>query len=120
MTITATTRHEQQSPEPPTLLLAFALGVNTWQLACTTGPAPRPRERRVPAREIGAVREDIVRATQRFGVPAAARVVSCDEAGRDGFWRHRAWVAQGEGRGRGIASGGEAPLSVGEDGSARW
>jgi hypothetical protein len=33
-------------------------------------------------------REDTARAKQRFGVPAAGRVVSCDEAGRDGFRRH--------------------------------
>jgi transposase len=95
MTITATTRHDQHSTEQPTLFLAFELGVNTWKLACTTGPAQRPRERSVPARDIAAVREEIVRAKQRFGVPEAARVVSCYEAGRDGFWLHRALVAQG-------------------------
>jgi transposase len=95
MTITATTRHEQQSTEQPTLFLAFELGVNTWQLACTTRPAQRPRERRVPARDLAAVREEIVRAKQRFGVPEATRVVSCDEAGRDGFCLHRALAAQG-------------------------
>jgi transposase len=95
MTITATTRQDQQSTEQPTLFLAFELGVNTWKLACTTGPAQRPRERSVPARDIAAVWEEIVRAKQRFGVPEAARVVSCYEAGRDGFWLHRALVAQG-------------------------
>jgi transposase len=95
MTITATTPHDQQSTEQPTLFLAFEFGVNTWTLACTTGAAQRPRERRVPAREIAAVREEMARAKQRFGVPEAARVVSCYEAGRDGFWLHRALVAQG-------------------------
>jgi transposase len=95
MTITATTQHDQQSAEQPTLFLAFELGVNTWKLACTTGPAQRPRERSVPARDIATVREEIARAKQRFGVPEAARVVSCYEAGRDGFWLHRALVAQG-------------------------
>jgi transposase len=95
MTITATTRHDQQSTEQPTLFLACELGVNPWKLACTTGPAQRPRERRVPARDLAAVREESVGATQRFGVPEAARVVSGSEAGRAGFWLHRALVAQG-------------------------
>jgi transposase len=95
MTLTATTLHDQQSTEQPTLFLAFELGVNTWKLACTTGAAQRPRERSVPARDIAAVQEEIARAKQRFGVPEAARVVSCYEAGRDGFWLHRALVAQG-------------------------
>jgi transposase len=95
MPITATTRHEQQSPEQPTLVLAFELGVKTWKLAGTTGPAQRPRERRVPARDIAAGREESVRAQPRLGVPEAARVVSGYEADRDGVWLHRALVAQG-------------------------
>jgi transposase len=95
MTRTATTQHAQQSAEQPTLFRAFELGGNTWQLACTTGPAQRPRERRVPARDIAAVWEEMARAKQRLGVPEAARGVSGSEAGRDGFWLHRALVAQG-------------------------
>jgi hypothetical protein len=77
------------------LLLAFKLGVNTGNLACTTGGVQRPWERSVPARDIAAVREESAPAKRRFGGPEAARVGSCDEAGRDGCWRHRAVVAQG-------------------------
>ena len=33
--------------------------------------------------------EEMVRAKRRFGLPADTRVVSCDEAGRDGYWLHR-------------------------------
>jgi transposase len=49
----------------------------------------------VPARDIAAVQQEITRAQQRFGMSADARVVSCYEAGRDGFWLHRGLVAQG-------------------------
>jgi len=49
MATTATIRVHQATACPPPLLLAFALGVNTWQLGCTTGAAQRPRERHVPA-----------------------------------------------------------------------
>src|SRR5262249_46278581 len=39
------------------------------------------------------VREEIARAKVRFRLPADAPVVSCYEAGRDGFWLHRWLVA---------------------------
>ena len=61
----------------------------------TTGAAQRPRERNVPARNIEAVWEEIRKAKGRFGLPADAPVMSCYEAGRDGFWLHRWLVTQG-------------------------
>ncbi len=61
----------------------------------TTGVAPRPRERRVTAGDVHAVLEERARATRRCGLPEEAGVVSGDEAGRDGCWRHRFLVAQG-------------------------
>jgi transposase len=41
------------------------------------------------------VQREIGRARARFGLPDDARVASCFEAGRDGFWIHRALVAMG-------------------------
>lgn len=65
------------------------------KLGCTTGVTQRLRERSVTAGDVQAVLEESARAKQRFGLPEDARVVSGDEAGRDGFWRHRFVVAQG-------------------------
>jgi transposase len=79
----------------PALFLAFELSANQWKLGFTTGAAQRPRERNVPARHIEAVREEIRKAKERFGLPADAPVISCYEAGRDGFWLHRWLVTQG-------------------------
>jgi transposase len=31
----------------------------------------------------------LAKAKERFGLPGSARVLSCYEAGRDGFWLHR-------------------------------
>ena len=59
------------------------------------GAAQRPRERNVPARNLEAVREEIRKAKERFGLPEDAPVISCYEAGRDGFWLHRWLVTQG-------------------------
>ena len=47
--------------------------------------------RTVGARDLAALEREIARAKVHFGVPAAAAVRSCYEAGRDGFWLHR-WL----------------------------
>jgi transposase len=39
--------------------------------------------------------QEIVQAKKRFGLPETAPVVSCYEAGREGFWLHCFWQAQG-------------------------
>jgi transposase len=89
MAPTVSPRIEQKTVYPLPLFLAFELGVNKWKLGFTTGAAQRPRERQVAAGDCPQVREEIERAKQRFGLPEEVRVVSCDEAGREGFWLHR-------------------------------
>jgi transposase len=95
MATSTTSRIEQDSLPQPTLSLAFALGPNTWKLGCTIGVAQQPREQTIPAGALETLQQEIARAKQRFGFPEHARVVSCYEAGRDGFWLHRSWVAHG-------------------------
>jgi transposase len=51
----------------------------------------------VAARDVRQVFEEIARAKRRWGLPPSAPVQSCYEAGRDGFWLHRALVAAGVG-----------------------
>jgi transposase len=95
MATPAATGMDQATTQRPTLFLAFELGVNTWKLGFTTEAAQRPRERSMPAGAVHVLHEEIARAKQRFGLPEDARVVSCYEAGRDGFWLHRCLVASG-------------------------
>jgi transposase len=95
MATAATTCIDQETAFTPTLFLAFELGVNKWKLGFTTGAAQRPRERQVPAGDCQTVLEEIRRAKSRFGLPVEAQVVSCYEAGRDGFWLHRFLVSHG-------------------------
>jgi transposase len=95
MATPAATRMDQGATPRPTLLLACELGANTWKLGVTIGAAQPPRERNMPAGAVHGLREEIARAKQRFGVPEDARVVSCYEAGRDGFWLHRSRRASG-------------------------
>jgi len=95
MATPAARRIEQDSFPGPTLYLAFALGKNTWKLGFTIGVAQPPRERMIPAGEVERLQQEIARAKQRFGLPEEACVMSCYEAGRDGFWLHRSLVAHG-------------------------
>ena len=78
---------------PMTLLLAFELGERTWKLGFTIGLGQRPRIRQVPAGAADRVLEEIARAKRRFKLPDETPVISCYEAGRDGFWLHRYLLA---------------------------
>ena len=79
---------------PDTLQLALDLGNTTWKLGFRAGGAAQPpRLRTMPARELATLQQEIALAKQRFHLPADAPVVSCFEAGRDGFWLHRALTA---------------------------
>jgi transposase len=85
----ATARNQQYTTTAPTLYLAFELGNSKWKLGFTVGLGQKPRERTIAAGDLGALQAEIAKAKERFGLPAATRVVSCYEAGRDGFWLHR-------------------------------
>jgi transposase len=93
MAIPIRRRIEQETPPQPTLFLAFELGQTMWKLGFTISVAQPPRERTIPAGDQAGLQQEILRAKQRFGLPEDARVVSCYEAGRDGFWLHRYLMA---------------------------
>jgi len=89
------TREYEYSALAPVLYLAFELGNDFWKLGFTIGMGQRPRERNIAAGDLVALRREIRRAKERFGMPETTPVLSCYEAGRDGFWLHRYLVAQG-------------------------
>jgi transposase len=77
------------------LFLAFELSEKSWKLGCTLGHGQKPRERTIAARDPKRLLEEVGHAKARFGLPETTPVVSCDEAGRDGFWLQRFLQAQG-------------------------
>ena len=83
------------SVSEPTLYVAFELGKKDWKLAMTAGFGIQPWLRTVASKDWPAVERAIAQGRARFGLSRTARVVSCYEAGRDGFWIHRALVAKG-------------------------
>ena len=90
----AKTAQNQYSTEP-LLYLAFELGNKQWKLGFTIGLGQPPRQRTIPAGDLEQLHSEVAKAKQRFGLSASSRVVSCYEAGRDGFWLHRALVKAG-------------------------
>lgn len=92
---TAATRPRKDSVSPRALYLAFELGEETWTLGFTRGVGQRPRQRAIAARDWETVLLEIEGAKRRFGLGESVRVVSCYEAGRDGFWLHRLLVHHG-------------------------
>lgn len=90
----ATTRPELSVNEP-TLYVAFELGKKDWKLAMTSGFGGAPWLRSVASGDWRSVERALAQGRARFGLPTAAPVMSCYEAGRDGFWIHRALGQRG-------------------------
>lgn len=90
-----TTTSNYVSDSVASLYVAFELGSRGWKLAMTVGLGQAPRLRNVHSGNLAEVTHEFRQAKRRFGLPDNARVVSCYEAGRDGFWLHRALLAAG-------------------------
>jgi transposase len=81
-----TTRKTEYNGNNNVLFLAFELGASKWTLGFSTGFGQKPRRRSIDAGNTDDLQQEIGAARDRFGLPADAQVVSCYEAGRDGFW----------------------------------
>lgn len=90
---TRTTHKKEYSRNRAKLYLAFELGKKDWKLGFTVGLGQRPRVRKIDAGDLNALQWEIVQAKKRFGLAQKAPVMSCYEAGRDGFWLHRYLLA---------------------------
>jgi transposase len=77
----------------PVLYVAFELGNSTWKMACSDGR--KVRQVTVTARDLEQVQGALLRAQTHFGMNGTSAVVSCYEAGRDGFWLHRYLQSRG-------------------------
>lgn len=73
--------------------MALELSEKKWQLGFSDGA--KLRRRTVTAGDGEAGVGESAEAKRKFKLGAAVRVVSCYEAGRDGFWLHRWLSSQG-------------------------
>ncbi|HEX6269543.1 MAG TPA: IS110 family transposase, partial [Anaerolineales bacterium] len=82
-------RKTNDTPVSGRLYLALELSQAEWKLGFTIGLGQAPRLRTIQARNLAGLVGEIEQAKERFGLPKEAAVLSCYEAGRDGFWLHR-------------------------------
>ena len=89
------TRGRESSAVTVNLLVAFELGQQWWKVGFTTGLGQQVRTRKIAAGAVEVVADEMVKAKAAFGLSAEVPVISCYEAGRDGFWLHRYLTAGG-------------------------
>ena len=77
------------------LFVVFELSNKSWKLGFATNLGQRIRERTVPAWDLGAFDSELKKAKERLGLEESAGVVSCYEAGREGFTLERYLAASG-------------------------
>jgi transposase len=77
------------------LYVAFELSKKEWKLGFSDGKGPQVREAKIPAGNLERLGAEIQKAKQRFGLSETAETRSCYEAGREGFWVHRALEQMG-------------------------
>jgi len=94
MNATGTALQGKHTVEASELYMAFELGEKNWKLSLGDG-VRGPSRCTVAAGDTAALLEYIAKAKARCGLASEARVASCYEAGRDGFWLHRWLIAHG-------------------------
>jgi transposase len=92
MNASGTALQGKHTGEASELYMAFELGEKSWKLSLSDG-ARSPSHYTVAAGDTEALLECIAKAKARCGLAPEARVHSCYEAGRDGFWLHR-WLIE--------------------------
>jgi transposase len=94
MNASGTVLQGKHTVEASELYMAFELSEKDWKLSLGDG-VRSPSRYTVAAGDAAALLECIAKAKVRCALAPEARVHSCYEAGRDGFWLHRWLIAQG-------------------------
>lgn len=85
--------HANDTASGRVLYMALELSAKTWKVGF--GDGRKERVCTVAAGDWPGLHEQMRRAREKLGLAPGCRVVSCYEAGRDGFWIHRALVGEG-------------------------
>ncbi len=97
---TQATVQVKDTPKEGVLYMAMEMGEKSWKLLFSGGELKRNGQLRLYQRSIDGsdwfgLSKAIEKAKERLGLSAEAEVVSCYEAGQDGFWPHRRLEAKG-------------------------
>jgi hypothetical protein len=85
--ITTTTLQKQDTTGSAVLYMALELSNAKWKVGFSNGE--KIRQVTITARDLGELEDEIEKARERFCLEDDMQIVSCYEAGRDGFWIHR-------------------------------
>src|SRR5215468_10063216 len=85
----------QEENKTEILYLAFELSRKKWKLGFSDGKKAQVRQVTINAGDLQACGEEIEKTKQGWGLPGKVGVKSCYEAGREGFWLHRALTEMG-------------------------
>lgn len=88
-----TSPQNQSNPANDRLHMAIELSASTWKLGFADRLGRKARVRSIDAGDWGKLNAEIDAARKAFGLQADCPVISCYEAGRDGFWVHRCLVS---------------------------
>ncbi len=80
---------------PHSLHMAIELASATWKLGFADRLGRKARVRSVAAGDFAKLNQEIAAAKKAFKLDPDCPVISCYEAGRDGFWVHRCLLAMG-------------------------
>jgi len=75
--------------------MSIELAATSWKLGFADQLGRNPRVRSIAAGDLLKLRKEIAAAKKVLGLDPEAPVISCYEAGRDGFWVHRCLVTMG-------------------------
>lgn len=89
------TTQQQFIEKSSVLYLAFELSNKKWKLGFSIGLGQKVRIRTIDSGDLAALKSEIELAKRRFQMPEGTQVMSCYEAGRDGFWIHRYLESEG-------------------------
>ena len=81
------TRQRENTTKETILYMAFELSNSKWKLASSNGS--KKRMKTIDARDLKQLKAEIEVAKVRLKLPDDVKILSCYEAGRDGFWLHR-------------------------------
>ena len=88
-----TTLQMKRTTNDPALYLSMELSEKSWGLLFSDGQQLSAHN--VKVGDVAGVLTHAKSSIKRFGLPAKAQLIVCQEAGRDGFWIHRALEAAG-------------------------